>query len=119
MTVEKVLVPVGTIFGVRELSVKAHYRRDKLSNGKDDKASNELGVNSQCRFRGFFTLKIKISTLLLEAQQSREMMSTLAWASAIAAIMMPTVSIDTLNTASHSTNPKRGFTLADLLCMLV
>ena len=47
VTVEEVLVPVGTVFGVGELRVESHYCREELSDEEDGEAGYELRVDRE------------------------------------------------------------------------
>ena len=47
VTVEEVLVPVGTVFGVGELRVKSHYCGEELSDEEDGEAGYELWVDRE------------------------------------------------------------------------
>lgn len=47
VTVEEVLVPVGTVFGVGELRVESHYCGEELSDEEDGEAGYELRVDRE------------------------------------------------------------------------
>lgn len=47
VTVEEVLVPVGTVFGVGELRVESHYCGEELSDEEDGEAGYKLRVDRE------------------------------------------------------------------------
>ena len=44
MTVKEIFVPVGTVAGVGELSVEAHYRGEELGDEEDGESDEKGGI---------------------------------------------------------------------------